>query len=83
MKIPDTRWAVVAAALVAACVLVPSVVSLAQEPEDLLPFLAQGVAPSDSAFPAPRPRQPAGQTLPLNPTRHIAFETDEGTLDVR
>ncbi len=77
MKNP-ARWVVVAAALVAACVLVPTVV-LAQEPEDLLPFLAEGVAPSDSAFPGPRPRQAAGQTLPLNPTRHIAFETDEGT----
>jgi Tol biopolymer transport system component len=77
MKNPP-RWVVAAAALVAACVLVPSVV-LAQEPEDLLPFLAQGVAPSESAFPGPRPRQAAGQTLPLNPTRHIAFETDEGT----
>ena len=26
-----------------------------------------------------RPSQPAGQTLPLRPTREIAFETDEGT----
>jgi Tol biopolymer transport system component len=58
--------------------LAPSVL-LAQEPEDLLPFLAQGVPPSETSFPRPRPRQQTGQTLPLKPTRHIAFETDEGT----
>ena len=51
----------------------------AQEPEDLLPFLAQSVPPSESAAPGPRPRQTPGQTLPLKPTRHIAFDTDEGT----
>jgi len=26
-----------------------------------------------------RPHQPSGQSLPLQPTRHIAFDTDEGT----
>jgi len=40
-------------------VLLPGML-LAQEPEDLLPFLAQGVPPSEGAFPGPRPRQPAG-----------------------
>ena len=53
--------------------------AMAQEPEDLLPFLAQSVPPAESAVPGPRPRQPAGQTLPLKPTRHITFDTDEGT----
>ena len=53
--------------------------ALAQEPEDLLPFLAQSVTPSESAAPGSRPRQPPGETLPLQPTRHIAFDTDEGT----
>jgi Tol biopolymer transport system component len=53
--------------------------ALAQEPEDLLPFLAQAVTPPENSLPGPRPRQPAGQTLPLKPTRHIAFDTDEGT----
>lgn len=51
----------------------------AQEPDDLLPFLAQSVPPSEAAAPGPRPPQPPGQTLPLKPTRHIAFDTDEGT----
>jgi Tol biopolymer transport system component len=51
----------------------------AQEPEDLLPFLAQSVTPGDSAAPGLRPRQSAGETLPLQPTRHITFDTDEGT----
>ena len=53
--------------------------ALAQEPEDLLPFLAQSVIPGESGAPGPRPRQPPGETLPLQPTRHIAFDTDEGT----
>ena len=53
--------------------------AMAQEPEDLLPFLAQSVPPSESATAGPRPRQPPGQTLPLKPTRHVAFDTDEGT----
>jgi Tol biopolymer transport system component len=73
-----TRLLILGVLLVAGVLLVPSVL-LAQEPEDLLPFLAQGVPPSETTFPGPRPRQPAGQTLPLTPTRHIAFETDEGT----
>jgi Tol biopolymer transport system component len=73
-----TRLLILGVLLVAGVLLVPSVL-LAQEPEDLLPFLAQGVPPSETTFPGPRPRQAAGQTLPLTPTRHIAFETDEGT----
>src|SRR3982074_289926 len=48
----------------------------AQEPEDLLPFLAQsngtGSVPS-------RPSQAPGQVLPLQATRRVAFDTDEGT----
>src|SRR3984893_1826888 len=52
---------------------------LAQEPEELLPFLAQANASSEPGSAASRPRQEPGQTLPLHPTRHIAFETDEGT----
>ncbi|HVW70826.1 MAG TPA: amidohydrolase family protein [Steroidobacteraceae bacterium] len=63
--------------------LVVAQAALAQEPEDVLPFLAQSSeasqAAGDETFPGPRPRQPAGQTLPLKPTRHIAFDTDEGT----
>ncbi len=51
----------------------------AQEPADLLPFLAQANASIDSNAPAPRPRQAPGQVLPLAATRDIAFETDEGT----
>lgn len=54
--------------------------SLAQEPQELLPFLAQGASGgTEESFPAPRPQQPAGQSLPLKPTRHITFDTDEGT----
>ena len=53
--------------------------ALAQEPEDLLPFLAQPVTPGESAAPESRPHQSPGETLPLHPTRHIAFDTDEGT----
>ncbi|MDB6041926.1 MAG: hypothetical protein JWM63_477 [Gammaproteobacteria bacterium] len=53
--------------------------ALAQEPEDLLPFLAQAGTPSEDATAGARPRQLRGQTLPLKPTRHIAFETTEGT----
>src|SRR5215813_5716679 len=53
--------------------------SRSQEPDDLLPFLAQGNPPTESLPPNPRPRQPSGQELPLHPTRHIAFETHEGT----
>jgi Tol biopolymer transport system component len=48
----------------------------AQEPENLLPFLAQsngtGSVPS-------RPSQAPGQVLPLQATRRVAFDTDEGT----
>jgi Tol biopolymer transport system component len=51
----------------------------AQEPEDLLPFLAQANASIESTSAAPRPRQAPGQALPLEATRHIAFETDQGT----
>jgi len=66
---------------VALCLVLLSIqaAAYAQEPEDLLPFLAQGTAPTESMLPGPRPRQPPGQTLPLKPTRHIAFETTEGT----
>lgn len=53
--------------------------AFAQEPEDLLPFLAQATVRGESATAGPRPRQPSGQTLPLKPTRRIAFETHEGT----
>src|SRR5713226_910803 len=52
---------------------------LAQEPEELLPFLAQANASSESNSATSRPRQAPGQVLPLQATRHIAFETDEGT----
>lgn len=52
---------------------------LAQEPDDLLPFLAQANASTESSSAASRPRQAPGQILPLQATRHIAFETDEGT----
>jgi Tol biopolymer transport system component/predicted amidohydrolase len=53
-------------------------VAAAHEEDFPLPLLAQAGgtgAVSDSA----RPSQPAGQTLPLRPTRTIDFTTDEGT----
>lgn len=44
-------------------------------------LLADATAQPESGVTAnpARPRQLPGQTLPLSPTRHIAFETDEGT----
>ncbi|MBL8267207.1 amidohydrolase family protein [Steroidobacter sp.] len=52
----------------------------AHEDEMLFPMLAQGMA-SEAGFASNlnRPRQPAGQTLPLRATRQIKFDTDEGT----
>ncbi|HEY0682369.1 MAG TPA: amidohydrolase family protein [Steroidobacter sp.] len=52
----------------------------AHEDEMLFPTLAQGV-PSEAGFASNliRPKQPAGQTLPLQTTRQIKFDTDEGT----
>ena len=52
----------------------------AHEDEMLFPMLAQGV-PSEAGFASNqvRPKQPAGQTLPLRPRRQIKFDTDEGT----
>jgi Tol biopolymer transport system component len=48
----------------------------AQEPDDLLPFLAQ--SNGTGSVPA-RPSQASGQVLPLQATRRVAFDTDEGT----
>src|SRR5688572_7496024 len=52
----------------------------AHEDEMLFPMLA-GNVPSEAGFASNqvRPKQPAGQTLPLRPTRQIKFDTDEGT----
>lgn len=53
---------------------------LAHEEDFPLPLLAQGNAAIDASNASPeRPRQAAGQTLPLRPARRIAFDTDEGT----
>lgn len=59
--------------------LLSSVVG-AHEDEMLFPMLAQGMA-SEAGFASNliRPRQAAGQTLPLRATRQIKFDTDEGT----
>lgn len=43
-----------------------------------LPLLAQGGGTSTTDD-VTRPRQPAGQVLPLRPTRTVDFDTDEGT----
>ncbi|MGH8176028.1 MAG: TolB family protein, partial [Steroidobacter sp.] len=55
--------------------------ALAHEEDFPTPHLAQGDANAVAriATPSERPRQPPGQTLPLQPTRTIKFETDEGT----
>lgn len=47
-------------------------------PPQQLPRVVEINVPADTAR-GWRPRQPAGQALPLEPTRSIAFETDEGT----
>jgi len=64
--------------ILALCVAVAST-TWAQEAEDFLPFLATANASTESVSLGPRPRQAPGQELPLRPTRHIAFETNEGT----
>ena len=46
--------------------------------EEAFPFLAEG-AHDNGSLAGSRVHQPAGQTLPLKPTRRIAFDTDEGT----
>jgi len=69
------------------CMLVlAAAASLAHEADFPLPLLASGatttaVAAEAAATSAPslRPRQAPGLTLPLRPTRRIAFDTDEGT----
>ncbi|HEV8329907.1 MAG TPA: amidohydrolase family protein [Steroidobacteraceae bacterium] len=62
-------------------ILLASSGALAHEEDFPLPLLAQETAvPQTSAETTPtRPRQQAGQGLPLRPTRHIRFDTDEGT----
>ncbi|MEP7243845.1 MAG: hypothetical protein ABI885_09175, partial [Gammaproteobacteria bacterium] len=48
--------------------------------EEMLPFLASGdTGHLTGSLAGARIHQPAGQTLPLKPTRRIAFDTDEGT----
>ena len=61
--------------------LLAGTAAFAHEEDFPLPLLAQGTAvPETSASTAPlRPKQQAGQVLPLRPTRNITFETDEGT----
>jgi Tol biopolymer transport system component len=44
-----------------------------------LPFAGAADSPHTPAPAGSRPEQPAGQTLPLETTRTIAFETDAGT----
>jgi Tol biopolymer transport system component len=46
--------------------------------EEAFPYLAAG-AHENGSLAGSRIHQPAGQTLPLKPTRRIAFDTDEGT----
>jgi Tol biopolymer transport system component len=36
-------------------------------------------APAARVAPAPPPQQPAGQSLPITPARHLRFDTDRGT----
>lgn len=57
-----------------------AVVATAHDDEMFLPMLAAGI-PSEAgaASNLVRPRQPAGQILPLRATRQIKFDTDEGT----
>jgi hypothetical protein len=56
-------------------------VGFAHELELRPQLLADATAQPESGVTANpgRPRQLPGQTLPLSPTRQIAFETDEGT----
>lgn len=60
--------------------------ALAHDPAEHLPLPWLAAAGGAATTPTvPRPPQPAGQTLPLQATRRIAFDTDEGTwmsLDV-
>ncbi|MCW5581647.1 MAG: PD40 domain-containing protein, partial [Luteimonas sp.] len=56
----------------------PSVQTAHAEVPRALPNVVEINVPADTAR-GRRPRQPAGQELPLQPSRSIAFETDEGT----
>lgn len=63
------------------CVLaLVAATAVAHETDFPLPLLAVGASSTDVAtVPGVRPRQAPGQTLPLQPTRRISFDTDEGT----
>ncbi|WP_175597344.1 amidohydrolase family protein [Peristeroidobacter soli] len=70
----------VKAAAVGFCLALLSLAAPAHEDEMMFPMLAQGmVSEAGAASNLLRPRQPAGQTLPLQSTRQIKFDTDEGT----
>ncbi|MBL8270099.1 MAG: PD40 domain-containing protein, partial [Steroidobacter sp.] len=61
-----------------AALLAISAMTFAHENDFPLPLLAQGDGGGGSTE-VSRPRQPLGQVLPLQPTRTISFDTDEGT----
>jgi Tol biopolymer transport system component/predicted amidohydrolase len=56
-----------------------SIAILAHLPVMLAVSLHAGIARDQLPVESVRPRQTPGQTLPLKPTRRIAFDTDEGT----
>ncbi|MCE4349463.1 amidohydrolase family protein [Xanthomonas hortorum pv. cynarae] len=68
------------------CLSIAAAAALAHDPAEHLPLPWLADAAGTAAAPSvPRPQQAPGQTLPLQATRRIAFETDEGTwmgLDV-
>lgn len=66
--------------LLVAFLLMVTPLAAAHERDFPMPLLAQGGPPGSDASANPaRPQQEPGQTLPLRPSREIAFETDEGT----
>lgn len=70
----------VKAAALGLCLALTSVATPAHEDEMFFPMLARGM-PSEAgaASNLVRPKQLRDQTLPLQPTRQIKFDTDEGT----
>ncbi|MFC7522047.1 PD40 domain-containing protein [Xanthomonas populi] len=68
------------------CLSIAAAAALAHDPAEHLPQPWLADAAGAAATPTvPRPQQAPGQTLPLQATRRIAFETDESTwmgLDV-
>lgn len=70
---PRSRWASVALALM------PLLLGTGVAGDLGAALALPGRGSVDAAKDGMRPREPVGRSLPLQPARHIAFETDEGT----